>query len=476
MAIKVSYYGSKKPAPNVKPQRVIKLADNTPRDKLPFGGNNPIDWMTGKHLFQLKKEEPVEMPEPVEIRSDKSIVINADGALELDGDQATPGADKLYGTDANGSKTWRDAPKSIPDGDAESQLLVWDNETKTWGPELIKLLPDGSADGETLVWDNDAKTWAPELVKLLPDGSKDKQIAVWDNDAKKWVISDYPLPPSFDGYMLIYDDQLEQWVPRKYLPPTDDEEADSDVMSFTHYPRSIQVDKRVFAVGGGSAYCECLMLYDFWSASNKTGKTLVDLLTGNPAIRNKCKVVIRYHDDDDDGRSVVTYLPLGQLLTPPTVPDPDTVKGGITNGKSINFTGSNAYQIFNFFTGPSDGMTLPELVDPETLPADKNKYKLLARKDEVTGPEVAYVDIGDLSTLPDGTADGQLMQWNATSEEWELVETSTITVMTGWRLNKSTHRFQVKTTEIEVVTSGTQSAWTDISDADGGILDEGTPL
>ena len=184
MAIKVSYYGSKKPAPNVKPQRVIKLADNTPRDKLPFGQHNPIDWMTGKHLFQLKKEEPVEMPEPVEIRSDKSIVINADGALELDGDQATPGADKLYGTDANGSKTWRDAPKSIPDGDAESQLLVWDNETKTWVPELIKLLPDGSVSKQILVWDNETKTWVASNQPLPMEVG-------WDNGkgAFLWLYS-----------------------------------------------------------------------------------------------------------------------------------------------------------------------------------------------------------------------------------------------------------------------------------------------
>lgn len=57
MPISVSYYGSHKPAPGVKPRSHIDLPDNTPVDKLPFGKANPIDWMTGKHLLQLKPDD-----------------------------------------------------------------------------------------------------------------------------------------------------------------------------------------------------------------------------------------------------------------------------------------------------------------------------------------------------------------------------------------------------------------------------------
>lgn len=63
MAISVSYYGNRKPSPAVKPERVIKLPSNAPLDKLPFGQKNPVDWMTGKHLFRLNAEQMPVMPE-----------------------------------------------------------------------------------------------------------------------------------------------------------------------------------------------------------------------------------------------------------------------------------------------------------------------------------------------------------------------------------------------------------------------------
>ena len=134
MAISISYYGSKKPAPNVKPQRTINYPDGTPPEKLPFGKKNPIDWMTGKHLVQLKPE-PAEPAEPAESaesdgrvkvtsaddlgylgeKVDDSIVV--DGLkVRLDGDAAAPGSNKLYGTDDEGAKGWRDAPTELPTG------------------------------------------------------------------------------------------------------------------------------------------------------------------------------------------------------------------------------------------------------------------------------------------------------------------------------------------------------------------------
>ena len=126
MAIQVSYYGNKKPAPNVKPQRVINLPDNTPKDKLPFGKANPIDWMTGKRLVQFKKDEQVK------IEADKSITLTEDGVLELVGDVASPGKDKVYGTDSSGNREWRDAPKSVSDGTDDGQTLIWDEDAAEW--------------------------------------------------------------------------------------------------------------------------------------------------------------------------------------------------------------------------------------------------------------------------------------------------------------------------------------------------------
>lgn len=167
MAIKVSYYGSKKPAPNVKPQRVINLADNTPRDKLPFGGNNPIDWMTGKHLFQLKKEEPVEMPEPVEIKTGKSVTLSEDGVIELKGDSNTPGDSKVYSTDESGNRGWHDAPKSIPDGTVDGQLLQWNDAEQKWQPALIDFLPEGTLDGQLLQWNSTTSLWVPTSLTQI---------------------------------------------------------------------------------------------------------------------------------------------------------------------------------------------------------------------------------------------------------------------------------------------------------------------
>lgn len=35
------------------------MPDNTPVDKLPFGKQNPVDWMTGKRLVKFRKEKEV---------------------------------------------------------------------------------------------------------------------------------------------------------------------------------------------------------------------------------------------------------------------------------------------------------------------------------------------------------------------------------------------------------------------------------
>ena len=80
------------------------------------------------------------------------------------------------------------------------------------------------------------------------------------------------------------------------------------------------------------------------------------------------------------------------------------------------------------------------------------------------------------SSIPDGTAAGQLLRWNATSSDWEAAAATEITVVTAWRLDKTNHKFQVKTRTAKVLDPAAESAWTDITDANGGILDAGVPL
>jgi hypothetical protein len=48
-----------------------------------------------------------------------------------------------------------------------------------------------------------------------------------------------------------------------------------------------------------------------------------------------------------------------------------------------------------------------------------------------------------------------------------------ITVMTSWRLDKTNHKFQVKTRTVKVAEPSDESEWTDVTDANGGVLDEG---
>ena len=81
----------------------------------------------------------------------------------------------------------------------------------------------------------------------------------------------------------------------------------------------------------------------------------------------------------------------------------------------------------------------------------------------------------DLTRTPilDGTAEGQVLRWNATSEAWETAALTQITVITAWRLDKTNHRFQVKTRTAYVYAPGDESSWTNVIDANGGVLDEG---
>jgi hypothetical protein len=77
------------------------------------------------------------------------------------------------------------------------------------------------------------------------------------------------------------------------------------------------------------------------------------------------------------------------------------------------------------------------------------------------------------STLDDGTAAHQVLVWNNSTKVWESGTMTQVTYLTDWRLDKTNHKFQVKTRTAYVLEAGTESAWTDITDANGGTLDEG---
>jgi hypothetical protein len=74
-------------------------------------------------------------------------------------------------------------------------------------------------------------------------------------------------------------------------------------------------------------------------------------------------------------------------------------------------------------------------------------------------------------------AAGHVLKYDATSKTWKNVGVNDIgtqiTVLTDWRLDKSGHKFQVKTRQVYDLSSAAESAWTDISDSAGGVLDEG---
>ena len=67
-----------------------------------------------------------------------------------------------------------------------------------------------------------------------------------------------------------------------------------------------------------------------------------------------------------------------------------------------------------------------------------------------------------------------MLQWNGT--QWVKVTPTQVTFLTAWHLNKTSHTFEVKTQTGYVINPGTASGWTAISDADGGILDQGVTV
>jgi hypothetical protein len=61
MGINASYYGNRKPTAGQKPLSSQVLGVDQMKEALPFGKKNPVDAMTGKHLFRLEKPDPARL-------------------------------------------------------------------------------------------------------------------------------------------------------------------------------------------------------------------------------------------------------------------------------------------------------------------------------------------------------------------------------------------------------------------------------
>ena len=88
------------------------------------------------------------------------------------------------------------------------------------------------------------------------------------------------------------------------------------------------------------------------------------------------------------------------------------------------------------------------------------------------GAVAALDDIGDVTITT--AASGDLLKWNGSA--WVNIAPTQITVVTDWRLDKTNHKFQVKTRTGYVLSPGSESAWTDVSDDNGGTLDAGVAV
>jgi len=72
-----------------------------------------------------------------------------------------------------------------------------------------------------------------------------------------------------------------------------------------------------------------------------------------------------------------------------------------------------------------------------------------------------------------GTAAGQVIIWDGSA--WVVSTPSQIMAIVGWRLDKTGHKFQIKTQTAYVLAPGSVSEWSDLpgGDTDGGTLDQG---
>ena len=116
-----------------------------------------------------------------------------------------------------------------------------------------------------------------------------------------------------------------------------------------------------------------------------------------------------------------------------------------------------------------------------------------ARK--VTGVEPWQYNYAVAPFVPAGTATGDIMHWDATNKVWVVSTVGTpttgdflrwdgskwvkaameqVTFIAAWRLDKTNHYYQTKSRTGYVYSpSALPETWTNVSDADGGLLDQG---
>jgi hypothetical protein len=108
----------------------------------------------------------------------------------------------LWGWD-DVAKVWVDGGKvgtgagSIDDGNAQGQMLTWDNTSARWVAADILRLPDGSDDGDLISWDAALGQWVSTTNEMgseenvdLPQTPADGEgaVPVYDYDNNRWDV------------------------------------------------------------------------------------------------------------------------------------------------------------------------------------------------------------------------------------------------------------------------------------------------
>jgi hypothetical protein len=145
------------------------------------------------------------------------------------------------------------------------------------------------------------------------------------------------------------------------------------------------------------------------------------------------------------------------------------------------------------FATAAHGETARVVKPVEVLIPYDDAGTIKAKRCQILGSDL-YGDAVALGGLPAGTVTGQIIYWNHTTGLWTVSAVGTlasgdilqwdgskyvkltptqITAVTAWRLDKTNHKYQTKTRTAYVLSPGAESAWTDVPDADGGILDPG---
>jgi hypothetical protein len=107
----------------------------------------------------------------------------------------------------------------------------------------------------------------------------------------------------------------------------------------------------------------------------------------------------------------------------------------------------------------AEGTTVEHIIG--SVPAGGTTGQVLSKKSDADRD----AEWADVSSVVDGTVEGQVLRWNNSTKAWE----AGVKYVVDWRLDKTNHKFQAKY-------SDAPTTWVDITDANGGTLDAGVPL